>query len=533
MKLPLRTANEFARLCDNDLMFTDIATHFSQAAQQYPEHLAVWSSDKTISYRDLDRQSSALANWLLQKRKSSDGLLGMMLPKSIEAVLAILAGLKANVPYAPVDPSWPLRRRESIFRQSGFDILIADVDHSDQESNDTTILSPATAEWKRAISADVDASYACAPRSPDDLAYILYTSGSTGDPKGVCVSSSAAYYFPNWAREEFSIKNSSRVASHAPLTFDLSTFDLFSSLCAGATVYLVPEMVKMLPSSLSRFLEEHAITTIYAVPSNLGLLAARGLLEQRDLSALETVLFAGEVFPLPLFHDLESRLPEHVRYCNLYGPTETNVCTYFDMANLQDTDTAIPIGLPLPGTELLTLTDDGEYADADAEGELCVDGPTVMSGYWGPAGKSADCWAAAPGRSESTAYRTGDYARQRDDGNWLYFGRRDNMVKIWGYRVELGEIESCLLTYDGIEQAAVVKLSQDEGFGDSLVAFIVSAPDASRQPDTNDIIKFCRQNLPKYMCPHRVELIEEMPLSHNGKIQRRELTARAAQIGAE
>jgi amino acid adenylation domain-containing protein len=531
MKL-VQVAGDCARVCCKLMIDSDIATHFSRAAREFPECMAVWSSEQKISYRDLDRQSSALANWLLRNRKSADGLLGMMLPKSVEAVVAIIAGLKANMPYAPVDPSWPARRRESIFRQSGFDILIAEADCSERDIKDMTVLSPDTAAWTSVITEIVDADYTCATRSPGNLAYILYTSGSTGDPKGVCVSSSAAYHFPNWAREKFSINKKSRVASHAPFTFDLSTFDLFSSLCAGATVYLVPEMVKLLPSSLSRFLEEHSITTIYAVPSNLGLLAARGSLERRDLSALETVLFAGEVFPLPLFRDLESKLPGHVRYYNLYGPTETNVCTYFDMANIQKTDTAIPIGLPLPGTELFTLTDEGEYADVGVEGELCVDGPTVMSGYWGAEDVNADCWVTTPGDSESKAYRTGDYASMREDGNWLYFGRRDNMVKIWGYRVELGEIESCLLTYAGIEQAAVVKVAQDGEFGDALVAFVVSNVNESENLNSFDVVKYCRKNLPSYMCLQAVHLIEKMPLSHNGKIERRELAAKAEQLGS-
>ena len=297
-------------------------------------------------------------------------------------------------------------------------------------------------------------------------------------------------------------------------------------------MYLVPDMVKLLPPSLSRFLEEHSITTIYAVPSNLAVLAARGALERRNLDALETVLFAGEVFPIPLFHDLKSRLPERVRYCTLYGPTETNVCTYFEMDNLRKSDAAIPIGLPLPETKLFALTGDGEIAADGEEGELCVDGPTVMSGYWGAGNQSADCWATTPGSEDAKAYRTGDYARMRDDGHWLYFGRRDNMVKIWGYRVELGEVESCLLTYEGIEQTAVVKVGQEGEIGDILVAFVVSSVSESSDMNPADIVKYCRQNLPSYMCPKAVHLIEEMPLSHNGKIERRELTARAARLGA-
>lgn len=517
--------------CYDAMKNRDIVTEFLRASREFPEHIAVWSNQQVLTYRDLDNQSSALAEWLLTNRKSEHGLLAMMLPKSAEAVVTILAGLKANMAYAPVDPAWPSRRRESIFRQSDFDIVIAKDNDLGQDRGSATVLSPETPQWNRVVSADVDPKYECAERAPEDLAYILYTSGSTGDPKGVCVSNRAAFHFPNWAREEFEINSESRIASHAPFTFDLSTFDLFSSLCAGAAVYLIPDMVKMLPSSLSRFLEEHRITTIYAVPSNLGLLVSRGLLEKRNLNALNTVLFAGEVMPIPLFQELKSKLPDNVRYCNLYGPTETNVCTYFHMENLQESDTAIPIGLPLPDTHLFTMTDEGEYADKDSEGELCVDGPTVMSGYWGSLGQDADCWAAAPGKTEESAYKTGDFAKIREDGHWLYFGRRDGMVKIWGYRVELGEVESCLLTYSSIEQAAVVKVSEDGELGDSLVAFVVSSSGESDVSHSADVVNYCRQNLPPYMCPKSVNFIDAIPLSHNGKIDRRELTARAEQLG--
>ena len=153
-----------------------------------------------------------------------------------------------------------------------------------------------------------------------------------------------------------------------------------------------------------------------------------------------------------------------------------------------------------------------------------------MTRYWGDAGERADCWATPPGESTAAAYRTGDYARMRDDGNWLYFGRRDGMVKIWGYRVELGEVESCLLTHAAIEQAAVVKVEAHGDAGDQLVAFVVSPETAPQDSEGAGIIRYCRENLPPYMVPGTVRFIDDIPLSHNGKIQRRELTERATRL---
>ncbi|MCH9693218.1 MAG: amino acid adenylation domain-containing protein [Gammaproteobacteria bacterium] len=498
----------------------DLVADFKRAVAAYGGNTAVWASDRELTYNQLDQESSALATWMQSTRKSADGLLGIMLPKSTEAVISIIAALKAEMPYAPIDPSWPSPRRTSIFEQSGFDILVTRKRMAQFAQGSTRVISPDGDEWDNVVR-PAETSHRLASSAGDkDLAYILFTSGSTGDPKGVCVSRRAAHYFPDWARNEFQIQPADRIASLAPFTFDLSTFDLFSTLCAGAAVYLVPETTKMLPSSLSKFLQDQRITTIYAVPSNLGLLSSRGLLEKRDLGALRTVLFAGEVFPLPLYREFAAKLPKEIRYCNLYGPTETNVCTYFDTSELTETDAAMPIGRALPGTSLFIERDN----DTDSEGELCAIGPAVMSGYWGH-GADGNYWTTD--ENGDRAYRTGDQASQRDDGNWLYFGRKDNMVKVWGYRVELGEIESCLLGIDGIEQAAVVKVSRDGAFGDSLVAFVAAA--ATIKEDARGILKICKSNLPPYMCPQQVHFLESVPLSHNGKIDRRKLLAIAEQ----
>ncbi|MCZ6854254.1 MAG: amino acid adenylation domain-containing protein [Gammaproteobacteria bacterium] len=503
---------------------TTIAKHFSLTAGRHPDNVAIWSAQGSVSYAELDCQSSALATWLQNHRGSKNGLLGIMLPKSVEAVVAIIAALKANMPYAPVDPTWPQRRLESVFLQSRFDIVVTSAESETQNPEQSTTLRTGTSEWESATTMQSDTIIPLEYAAPDDLAYVLYTSGSTGEPKGVCVSSRAAYYFPNWARSKFSVDSSSRIASLAPFTFDLSTFDLFSGLCGGATVYLVPESTKLLPTSLSRFFEEHRITIIYSVPSNLGLLAARGMLGRRNLNSLTTVLFAGEVFPLPLFRKFEAQLPGHVQYYNLYGPTETNVFTYFELSALREDDVAIPIGIPLPGTRAFTIPSDSVASDTKLEGELCVIGPGVMSGYWGKQNETLDCWTSAADDPDAIAYRTGDLVSLSEEGNWQYISRVDNMVKIWGYRVELGEIESCLLSYPNVEQAAVVKISKEDEFGDSLVAFIVtSKPGDSEEVKPKDLLKHCKENLPSYMLPQRIRSIEHMPLSDNGKIERRKL----------
>jgi len=356
-------------------------------------------------------------------------------------------------------------------------------------------------------------------------AYMLYTSGSTGTPKGVSVSHRAARHFPAWASSEFDLKETDRVASVSPLTFDLTTFDLFSTLATGATLYLVPEKLKVFPARLSDFLELHSITFIYAVPSTLILLMQRGKLEKRDLNALRTVLFAGEEFPVPLFLQFRELMPSDIDYANLYGPTETNVCTYYRVPSSFDLD-RMPIGRALPDTHLF-IRQDNQPSDKIGydRGELCVAGPTIMSGYYGYDDSDAKYWVADPRGVELRAYATGDQASCTTEGIWNYHGRVDSMVKIWGYRVELGEVETCLNAMNNVEQVAVIKhVDNDRPGSDSLLAFVqlkaTPSPNGLAKTFQKEAILHCKANLPPYMIPREFRLVDKFPLSNNGKIDR-------------
>ena len=243
--------------------------------------------------------------------------------------------------------------------------------------------------------------------------------------------------------ERFEVGPDDRLSNHAPLHFDLSIFDLYVAAMASATVVLVPSGLSVFPVQIRDFIDQRKITIWYSVPSILSMLTLRGGLQVGALPGLRTILFAGEVFPTKYLRQLMTLLP-HVRFFNLYGPTETNVCTYFEVASIPEPATEpIPIGRSIDGVEVFGVTDDGRAAEPGEVGELFVHGPTVMRGYWGDAERTGRSLVRDPtGRFHQPVYRTGDLVRQRANGDYRLSGRRDHQIKSRGYRIELGEVES-------------------------------------------------------------------------------------------
>ncbi len=498
--------------------FDTIHGDFIAAADQYPDNTAVWTEHGTISYAELNKLSDSFANWLLENNHAPGKRVAMILPKGIETIVILLGSLKAGNTYVPLGDTWPANRLNAIIKNGEFELLLINKEDPDISYVGCKVIQIGSQDWQDSQSRVDSNAINQIELKPTDIAYILYTSGSTGVPKGVCVSHRAAHYFPAWAKKEFNVDQSHKIASIAPFTFDLSTFDLFTGLASGGCLYIVPEKFKLFPSRLSGFLEKHQITTIYAVPSTLSLLLLNGNLDKRDLSHFKTVLFAGEVFPIAMCRQFREYLPAGVQYYNLYGPTETNVCTYFDASQVPDGDDNLPIGKPLPGT--LSFIDSGPD-DEPGSGELCIYGPTLMSGYWGKPNEGAPYWTPVPDQADKMAYRTGDVTFQDDQGNWIYKGRADKMVKIWGYRVELGEIESGMLKHQDIEQCAVVKRDKKDNLGEELVAFVIPTENSKdRVLNHTELFKHCKQYLPHYMVPSHIYELASFPLNNSGKVDR-------------
>ena len=379
------------------------------------------------------------------------------------------------------------------------------------------------AHWTE-IMAD-DAPSPLAPcRDPDDLAYILFTSGSTGQPKGVMLSHANAFTFLDWCQETLGPwADDDRFSSHAPFHFDLSVFDLFVSCRNAATLVLIGESLAKEPELLGEFLAAGRISVWYSAPSILALLTRHGHLDRPGSAAPRLVLFAGEVFPVGPLRRLRQLWPE-ARLWNLYGPTETNVCTAHPIpaAIPDDRTEPYPIGTVCPPLRARVVDEEGQDVPAGAIGELVIAGPGVMRGYFGQPELTARAFFIDA--EELRWYRTGDLVVDDGAGCYQFHGRRDRMVKKRGYRIELGEIESALYRHDSVDRAAVVARADESGV--SIAAFVALKPDQKRSIIA--MKRHCTVYLPNYMVPDTITFMSSLPATSTDKVDYQRLGAMAA-----
>ena len=356
-----------------------------------------------------------------------------------------------------------------------------------------------------------------------DLAYILYTSGSTGTPKGVMIAHKTIFTFVNWCVERFGMTAADRVTSHAPIHFDLSTFDMYATIKAGGTVVLVPEKLSVFPTQLVKLLQDEEITMTYMVPSILAMMVNYGKIGKYDLAKLRTILFAGEVFPIKYLRKLVEAIP-HVSYFNLYGPTETNVCTYYEVQTkdlAEEIDFPVPIGKACENVTVFAVDKENNIVtEPGVEGELWARGHCVAQGYWADPEKTAKGFVPNEHNANyfEMAYKTGDIVLLDEDRiNYRYVGRRDHMVKSRGYRIELGEIESALYGHSGIKETAVVAIP-DDMVGNRIKAFVV-LNEGVQGIDAKILQSHLGSRLPHYMIPEKIDFWEEeLPKTSTGKL---------------
>jgi amino acid adenylation domain-containing protein len=505
--------------------------YLAGSAQRRPDHVAVVEPGlDSITYRELDRLSDRLRDRLVALGVGSGQRVGLWIPKTIDSVAAILGILKAGAAYVPVDPTAPAVRNAYIMKDCAVSVLLVEARF---ESALRAELGPFAAEPKwivlpesgggRGLAAALERGTAAPPTrtadpGPDALAYVLYTSGSTGRPKGVMLTHRAATAFVEWSYESFEPRAEDRFSSHAPFHFDLSIFDLYVPQRAGASVVLIGEERGREPVGLAALIADERISIWYSAPSILTMLAQHGKLGSHDYERLRAVLFAGEVFPVAHLRSLATQLP-HSRYFNLYGPTETNVCTHHEVP-LPIPDERVepfPIGRVCSNLRGVVVDSAGAPVRRGEEGELCVAGPNLMTGYWNLPEQTQRAFLERDGKR---FYRTGDVVLEEPDGNLRFLGRRDRMVKKRGYRVELGEIEACLYRHPEILEAAVVALP-DPAAGVRIAAHV-----ATRGGQKLSLIatkRFCSEHLPVYMIPDAVKLHEALPKTSTDKVDYQKL----------
>jgi len=483
----------------------------------------------SLTYAELDRATDEMRDELRRLGLRPGDRVGLCLRKSVDAVVAIFGAQKAGGVHVPVDASAPAARNAFIFENCGVRVLLGErapldaiaTEWGDRMPGVQSIALDFTGEplpLLRALETRRDEAEALSAEpsvcpSPSDLAYILYTSGSTGQPKGVAITHENAACFVDWCSETFQPNGEDVFSSHAPFHFDLSVLDLYLPMKHGATLVLVSEEAGKDPLTLAALIAEERITSWYSAPSILSLLAQFGRLERFDYSALRFVHFAGEVFPVRHLRSLKAQIP-HPRYFNLYGPTETNVCTFHEIPAVipEDRSEPYPIGVCCAHYRHRVVDIAGQPVPRGEEGELWIAGPGVMAGYWKAPDRDAEVFRSDP--EGERWYRTGDVVVEEPDGTLLFRGRRDRMVKRRGYRVELGEIETALYRHGELKEAAV--LADADAQGDVRIRCFVTL--RAGRPSVIRMKQFCAEHLVSYMIPDAFTFLDELPRTSTGKV---------------
>ena len=509
----------------------------ARIAQQYPYKTALVTTKDQLAYADLQLAANRLARMLREAGCRDGDRVALLLPKSAEAIVAMLAALNARCLYVPVDTQNPPARAARIMEACRPRVILASASSAPLLA-DLLAISPAaqtaTLGWLGSetphapglsfafgpsdVAAWPDGPLAL-PGDPEERAHILFTSGSTGLPKGVVIRHQSVCSFVDWAVGYFGITADDRVSGHAPLHFDLSTFDIFGALTAGAELHPVaPELVVM-PVRLAAFIRDRALTQWFSVPAVLTYMARMNALRQDDFPALKRVMWCGEVLPTPVLIHWMQRLP-HVRFTNLYGPTEATIASSYHTVEScpDDPGTAIPIGVPCGGERLYVLDDHGNPTPPGEIGHLFIAGAGLAEGYWEDPEKTAAAFVPEFGNDGGLMYRTGDLARMGADGIVHFVGRADTQVKSRGYRIELGEIETALGTVDDLKEYAVVAVDQG-GFEGATICCAYSAKDGRYLPPA-DLRTRLSARLPPYMIPMRWAVLDPLPKNANGKIDR-------------
>ena len=482
---------------------------FAAQAARDPEGTAIICSERRVTYGELDHSSARLAARLRILGVGPEVRVGLCAERSPEMACGLLAILRAGGAYVPLDPDYPTERLAFMLADSGAALLLTE-SHRD--------LPPAVRGCPRVGLEPVSAGGAASPSaeacaSPQNLAYLIYTSGSSGRPKGVAIEHRSAVAFARWVRDTYSREELSGVLASTSICFDLSVFELLVPLCWGGKVVLAENVL-----SLASLPAAREVTLVNTVPS-----AMTALLRETTLpSSVVTVNLAGESLRRELVRDLHSQ-PGVRRVFNLYGPSEAT--TYSTWAlQVADTDDEPPIGRPIAGTQAYLFDALGWLAPPGAVAELFLGGEGLARGYEGQAVLTAERFLPNPcGPTGSRLYRTGDLARRGRDGALRFLGRRDHQVKLRGFRIELGEIDATLALHPTVAAAVSVLRSSAgaNGAGGWLITYAeLRRPRSAEEPEARD---WLASRLPAHCVPNRVAILERLPRTPNGKVDRKAL----------
>ncbi len=475
-----------------------------QSVQLYSDQIALICNEEKITYKRLFELSLDLQDSLKTIGIEKGSRVAIYSEKSITFVASIFGILNSNCAYIPIDASAPIERNKFIITDCDVSALIIQKKYIDFFENEFDIL----VQFEDLIL--LKNKNRNQKKSPEDLAYILYTSGSTGNPKGVMYSHSGAMSFVNWCNSTFKLKQSDCFSSHAPFHFDLSIFDIFVCVKNASSLVIITENIARQPMLLAKQISDLKISVWYSTPTILNLISEYGKIEKYDFSHLKLILFAGEVYPLKQFLKLYNKLPL-VSYYNLYGPTESNVCCYFKLENPKLLIENIPIGKACAHYE-------SKIIESKTEGELLISGKALMIGYWNM--ESLTNEKILIDDNGLKWYKTGDIVALDSNNDYVFKGRVDRMIKRNGYRIELDEIEKTLLKCEGIQYCAVIS-TQSKQNTMQIVSYIVT--ENKNFKSIIEMKSISMKLLPIYMIPDDFIFVNSLPITSSNKIDYQKL----------
>ncbi len=494
---------------------------FEAQVVRSPQALALLSDGESLSYQQLNTRANQLAHHLLSLGVGPEIAVGVCLPAGAEAAVALLAILKAGGVYVPLDPSWPSSRHAQVLAQSHLRVLLT---HQPLLELWEGLAAPQThllcLEHLQVVLADLPTSNPAVALSPDHLAYSLYTSGSTGQPKGVLVSHRAICNRVLWSQQHIPLTAADRLLQLASWSFDIALWELFGPWLVGALVIVPQPGTAADPRALLSLILQRQVTVVHLVPSLLLM-----LLEEREISAcrnLRSLLCGGEALAAETLVRLQASLPIAVQH--FYGPTEAAISSTCWSVEPGQHITLVCLGHPIANTQVYLLDQALEPVPIGAVGELYLGGICLARGYQGRADLTAERFVPHPWSQQlgERLYRTGDLARYLADGSLVFVGREDQQIKLRGHRIELGEIEAALVLHPAVREAVVVALPDTAG-QPRLVGYVVAQQ--TPEPTSGELRHHLQAHLPDYMLPAVFVLLEHLPLSANGKLDRRALPA--------
>lgn len=497
-------------------MLSNITYWLDETTDRFPDKIGYVDGNGKLTFSETKIKALNLANMIVQMGLFKKPI-AIYMEKSTDALVSFFAVAYSGNFYSPIDVTMPESRIIKIFECLQPELIIT--------KKDLLEIKKYIPDGKFICMDDVDMvehTYECVYEQREktcdtDLLYVLFTSGSTGIPKGVSISHKSVIDFIDCIVELFNFNETDAFGNQAPFYFDNSILDIYSTLKNASTLNIIPTQMFLLPHNLLEYLNSSGINTLFWVPTALINLANSGLLSKVRLKNIEKVLFCGEVMPNKQLNIWRKEYPS-VLFVNLYGPTEiTDVCTYYIVNRDFSDEEPLPIGKACENTEILVLNDNNLLVNGDEVGELCVRGAGLSLGYYGDKEKTAQAFVQNPlnNRYHELIYRTGDLVKYNEYGELLFIGRKDHQIKHQGYRIELGEIEVISSAFNGLERVCAVYDDKNE-----KITLFCSIKDGCEGVTQKEIYCYLKKHLSSYMLPSSIFIKKELPLNINGKIDR-------------